>query len=129
MPKPLHWQFANDCFAPIVLKKSFFAMTENSQDRWCVSLAAMRGTISNTAKPTADARIDFTDLAAASIAQMNHLRDFRSPAIFEFFNTIRHERSFISLVDRVGMRVEHPMRQIGIDFPRAALLGPSRRTL
>jgi hypothetical protein len=25
----------------IVLKKSFFAMTENSQDRWCVSLAAM----------------------------------------------------------------------------------------
>jgi hypothetical protein len=32
---------ANDRFAPIVLKKSFFAMTENSQDRWCVSLAAM----------------------------------------------------------------------------------------
>jgi hypothetical protein len=28
-------------FVPIVLKKSFFAMTENSQDRWCVSLAAM----------------------------------------------------------------------------------------
>ena len=28
-------------FAPIVLKKSLFAMTENSQDRWCVSLAAM----------------------------------------------------------------------------------------
>jgi len=28
-------------FALIVLKKSFFAMTENSQDRWCVSLAAM----------------------------------------------------------------------------------------
>jgi hypothetical protein len=72
----------------IVLKKSFFAMIENSQDRWCVSLAAMRGTISNTAKPTADARIDFTDLAAARIAQMHHLRDFRSPAIFEFFNTI-----------------------------------------
>jgi hypothetical protein len=28
-------------FALIVLKKSFFAMTENSQGRWCVSLAAM----------------------------------------------------------------------------------------
>jgi hypothetical protein len=28
-------------FVPIVLKKSFFGMTENSQDRWCVSLAAM----------------------------------------------------------------------------------------
>ena len=26
-------------FAPIVLKKSFFAMTENSQDHRCVSLA------------------------------------------------------------------------------------------
>ena len=25
----------------IVLKKSLFALTENSQDRWCVSLAAM----------------------------------------------------------------------------------------
>jgi hypothetical protein len=28
-------------------------------------------------------------LAAAEIANMRHLRDFRSPAIFEFFNTIR----------------------------------------
>ena len=30
----------NGCFWRILLKKSFFAMTENSQDRWCVSLAA-----------------------------------------------------------------------------------------
>jgi hypothetical protein len=71
-----------------VLKKSFSAMTENSQGRWRVSLAAMRGTISNTAKPTADARIDSTDPAAAGIAQAHHLRDFRSAAIFEFFNNI-----------------------------------------
>jgi hypothetical protein len=28
------------CFAPIVLKKSFFADDENSEARWCVSLAA-----------------------------------------------------------------------------------------
>jgi hypothetical protein len=34
-------QYATDRFAPIVLKKSFFAMIENSQDRWCVSLTAM----------------------------------------------------------------------------------------
>ena len=33
--------FPNGSFAPIVLKKSFFAMAENSQDRWCVLLAAM----------------------------------------------------------------------------------------
>jgi hypothetical protein len=28
-------------FWQILLQKSFFAMTENSQDRWCVSRAAM----------------------------------------------------------------------------------------
>jgi hypothetical protein len=44
--------------------------------------------ICDTAKPTADAGIDYTDLVAAGIAQMYHLRDFRSPAILEFFNTI-----------------------------------------
>jgi hypothetical protein len=36
---PMLWNF-NVRIAPIVLKKSFLAMTENSQDRWCVSLAA-----------------------------------------------------------------------------------------
>jgi len=30
-------------------------------------------------------------LAAAEIASALHLRDFRRPAIFEFFNTIRHK--------------------------------------
>jgi hypothetical protein len=34
----------------------------------------------------------FYRAAAAEIAQALHLRDFRSPAIFEFFNTIRHKR-------------------------------------
>ena len=69
-------------------------MTENSQDRWCVSLAARKGAISNTAKPTADPRIDSTDLAAAGIANMYHLRDFRNLAIFDFFNTIGAKRTF-----------------------------------
>src|ERR1700675_3417374 len=32
-------------------------------------------------------------LAAAEIANALHLRDFRSPAIFEFFNTIRRQRT------------------------------------
>ena len=96
------------------MKKSFFAMTENSQDRWCVSLAAMRGTISNIAKPTADARIDSTDLSAARIANRHHLRDFRSPAIFEFFNTIGAKPTFhrplsdISLRSRLGAVVWTP---------------------
>jgi hypothetical protein len=31
-------------------------------------------------------------LAAAEIANALHLRDFQSPAIFEFFNTIRQKR-------------------------------------
>jgi hypothetical protein len=32
-------------------------------------------------------------LAVAEFAHMQHLRDFRSPAIFEFFNTIGAKRS------------------------------------
>jgi hypothetical protein len=76
-----------------VLKKSFFAMTENSQDRWRISFAAMRGTISNTAKSTAEARIDSTDLSAAGIANMHHLRDFSKSRDFEFFNTIGAKRA------------------------------------
>ena len=39
-------------------------------------------------------------LAAAEIADGLHLRDFRSPAIFEFFNTIRQKRA--SLVSANG---------------------------
>src|ERR1019366_4821211 len=35
-----------------------------------------------------------SSLAAAEIANALHLRDFRSSAIFEFFNTIRQKRSF-----------------------------------
>jgi hypothetical protein len=31
-------------------------------------------------------------LAATEIGSALHLRDFRRPAIFEFFNTIRHKR-------------------------------------
>jgi hypothetical protein len=36
-------------------------------------------------------------LVAAEIAIALHLRDFLSPAIFEFFNTIRHNPSFASI--------------------------------
>jgi hypothetical protein len=35
-------------------------------------------------------------LALAEISNTLHLRDFRSPAIFEFFNTIRQKQSFPS---------------------------------
>jgi hypothetical protein len=37
--------------------------------------------------------MDFAGLAAEEIARMHHLRDFRSPAIFEFFNTIGTNRT------------------------------------
>jgi hypothetical protein len=37
------------------------------------------------------------NLAAAEIANAQHLRDFRSPAIFEFFNTIPLPTDIISL--------------------------------
>jgi len=46
-------------FAPIVLKNTFSPMIENSQSRWCASLASMRGTTSITTP--ADAGIDFTE--------------------------------------------------------------------
>ena len=36
-------------------------------------------------------------LTAAEIANMRRLRDFRGPAIFEFFNTIRQERPFVKV--------------------------------
>ena len=39
-------------------------------------------------KTTAGLRIDLQSRAAAQIANALHLRDFRSPALFEFFNTI-----------------------------------------
>jgi hypothetical protein len=42
----------------------------------------------------AGSRIDLQSLAAAEIADVLHLRDFRSTAIFEVFNTIRQKRSF-----------------------------------
>jgi hypothetical protein len=41
-------------------------------------------------------------LAAAEIANALHLRDFRSPAIFEFFNTIRQKRSEVGVRGRAG---------------------------
>jgi hypothetical protein len=40
-------------------------------------------------------------LAAAEIANARHLRDFRSPAIFEFFNTIRQEPTSKRLFDHL----------------------------
>jgi hypothetical protein len=39
-------------------------------------------------------------LAAAEIANALHLRDFRKPAIVEFFNTIARNRSFATSVGR-----------------------------
>ena len=61
-------------------------MIENSQDRWCVSLAA-RGTTIAAKRSLALASI-LQSFAPAEIANALHLRDFLSPAIFEFFNTI-----------------------------------------
>jgi glycyl-tRNA synthetase beta subunit len=47
-----------------------------------------RGTISITAKTIVGLVSILQRLAAAEIANALHLRDFRSPAIFEFFNSI-----------------------------------------
>ena len=63
-------------------------MTENSQDRRCVSRAARGGTTSITAKTIAGSRIGSTEPCSGGNRQSLHLRDFRCTAIFEVFNTI-----------------------------------------
>ena len=52
-------------------------------------------------------------LAAAEIANSLHLRDFRSPAIFEFFGTFRTCRSGRSM-SAPGGRTD--IRPVGRDF-------------
>jgi hypothetical protein len=51
-----------------VLKNSLSLMIENSQRRWCASLASMRGATSITAKTRTGARIDLQSLAVAEFA-------------------------------------------------------------
>jgi hypothetical protein len=43
-------------------------------------------------------------LAAAEITDVRHSRDFRSPAIFDFFNSIRQKRPFDRLYRIQGDR-------------------------
>jgi len=56
----------------------------------------------------------FSSLAVAEFAHMRHLREFRSPAIFEFFNTIGAKPTFhrplsdVSLRSRLGAVVWTP---------------------
>ena len=61
-------------------------ISQYAQDRWCESLALVS---------------ILQSLAAAEIANALHLRDFQSPAIFEFFNTIRQEPTSKRLFDHL----------------------------
>ena len=45
-------------------------------------------------------------LAAAEIADPLHLRDFRSPVIFEFFNTIDPKQTFLGVHSLNELREE-----------------------
>ena len=69
-------------------KSPFSLMTENSQDRWCVFLAAQGGPHQSPQKRSLALVSILQSLAATEIANALHLPDFRRPAIFEFFNTI-----------------------------------------
>jgi hypothetical protein len=62
-------------------------MTENSQGRWCASLVAAEGPHQLPQKRSLALVSIPESLATAEIANALHLRDFQSPAIFEFFNT------------------------------------------
>jgi hypothetical protein len=57
-------------------------------------------------------------LAAAEIANARHLRDFRSPAIFEFFNTIGPQRTCRAgrMMSAFGGRAEMPLSPGDVAF-------------
>jgi hypothetical protein len=77
-----------------VLKKSFLLVTEIPRTAGA-SLSLRGGGPHQLPQKRSLALVSILQsLAAAKIANALHLRDFRSPAIFEFFNTIRQERSF-----------------------------------
>jgi hypothetical protein len=63
-------------------------MIENSQDRWCVRSVRGEGPDQLPQKRSLTLVSILQSLAAAEIANAQHLRDFRSTAFFEFFNTI-----------------------------------------
>jgi hypothetical protein len=70
-------------------------------------------------------------LAAAEISNTRHLRDFRSPAIFEFFNTIRQTRTWQPLVGntRITLYGVNALRQSpGLEWRRGLRLYPARCT-
>jgi hypothetical protein len=68
-------------------------MTENSQDRWCVSLAGTWGPYQIQQNRLLALVSFLQSLAAAEIANMHHSRDFRSREIFEFLNTICQQQT------------------------------------
>jgi hypothetical protein len=61
-------------------------MTENYQDRSCVSVA---GPHRSTQKRPPTLVSVLQSLAAAEIANIQHPRDFQGLSIFDFFNSIR----------------------------------------
>jgi hypothetical protein len=77
-----------------VLKKSFLLVTEIPRTAGASLSLRGEGPHQLPQKRSLALVSILQSLAAAKIANALHLRDFRSPAIFEFFNTIRQERSF-----------------------------------
>jgi hypothetical protein len=64
-------------FAPIVLKNTFSPMIENSQSRWCASLASTRGEPHQSPQKRPLTLVSILQsLAVAEFAHMRHLRDF-----------------------------------------------------
>ena len=68
----------------IVLKKPFSLMSEDFKDRWCVLVAAKRGTTSITAKTIADPDIDSTSPRSGKNRRSLHCEIFGAPRFSSF---------------------------------------------
>jgi hypothetical protein len=66
-------------------------MTENSQDRWCVSPLRGEGTTSNTAKAIAGPRIDSTEPRNGQKSPMRTFARFSEPRDFRVFQHNRRQ--------------------------------------
>ena len=88
-------------FASIVSKNSFPLLTENSQSRWCVSLAPMGGTTLITAKTDAGNSDVLQSVAAALIRLHRHSGDSQRLSIFDFFNP-RADVSSVSMPKKIS---------------------------
>ena len=106
-------------FASIVSKNSFPLLTENSQSRWCVSLAPMGGTTLITAKTDAGNSDVLQSVAAALIRLHSTFGRFSAPLDFRLFKQYRaqcrHRKPFALITSSRPTTTATASRRPGAD--------------